>query len=73
MPIVHPVIASRRLLWRFRFDWTGLFSGFESVRDGGRTACSVQRPQINNVSREKQIEGPVNRNPQFVLKPGQFH
>src|ERR1700752_1213495 len=33
----------------------------------------MQGPQINDVTWEKQIEGPVNRDPQFALKAGQFH
>src|SRR5262245_15665342 len=32
----------------------------------------MERSQVNNVTREKQIESPVNRDAQFPLKAGQF-
>ena len=38
-----------------------------------RTWRGVERPQINNVSLEKQIERPVDCHSQFALKAGQFH
>ena len=71
--VTHPAMAFRRPFRRLQVDGTGLFTGFEFVSDGARPTRGVQRPQINNVSREEQIERPVNRHPQLALKAGQFH
>ena len=51
----------------------GFNIGFVFMGDGAVPVGGVQRPQVDGVAREKQVEGPVDRHPQFAFKAGQFH